>query len=75
MSRTRIFSAIALAVALAACGEAGRDPIGPDGPRLDSGPIAGGNRSGSDSTATVTSSTAPSDSSDTEFSGPIAGGN
>lgn len=74
MSRTRIISAIALVVALAACGEAGSNPIAPDGPSFNSGPIAGGNRTGSDSTTTTTSSTT-TDSDTTGYSGPIAGGN
>ena len=73
MSRTRIISAIALVVAFAACGEAGSNPVGPDGPSFDSGPIAGGNRTDSTTTTTTTSTTTESDS--TGYSGPIAGGN
>lgn len=76
MSRTRIISAIALVISVAACGDAGGNPVAPDGPSFSSGPIAGGNRTGSDSTTTTTSSTTTeSDSTDTGYSGPIAGGN
>ena len=73
MSRTRIISAIALVISVAACGDAGGNPVAPDGPSFSSGPIAGGNRTGSDSTTTMTSSTTETDS--TGYSGPIAGGN
>lgn len=73
MSRTRIISAIALVISFAACGDAGSNPVAPDGPSFDSGPIAGGNRTGSDSTTTTTSTTTETDT--TSYSGPIAGGN
>lgn len=75
MSRTRIISAIALVVAVAACGEAGSNPIAPDGPSFDSGPIAGGNRTGSDSTTTATPTSTTTAPDSTGYSGPIAGGN
>lgn len=43
MSRTsRLIPALLLACALAACGEAGTTPVGPDGPSLDSGVGSGG---------------------------------
>jgi hypothetical protein len=74
MSRTRIISAIALAISVAACGDAGGNPVAPVGPSFDSGPIAGGNRTGADSTTTTTSSTTTEPDS-TGYSGPIAGGN
>ena len=70
MSRKRLFSGIALAVVLAACGEAGGDPLGPgDGPLYDGGPVVGGNRS--DSTCTPGTEGCSSTSS----SGPVVGGN
>lgn len=66
MSRKRLFSGIALAVVLAACGDSGGDPLGPTGgPRHDAGPVAGGNRSDT----TVIPTTAPTSA------GPVAGGN
>lgn len=77
MSRTRVSFGIALVVALAACGETARDPLGPSGgPSLDGGLLVGGNR-GQDSTGTGTSSTAPTepDSSSVENGGLIVGGN
>jgi hypothetical protein len=75
MSRTRIISAIALVISVAACGDAGGNPVAPDGPSFNSGPIAGGNRTGSDSTTTTTSSTTTTEPDSTGYSGPIAGGN
>lgn len=66
MSRKRLFSGIALAVVLAACGDSGGDPLGPgDGPSFDGGPVVGGNRSDS-TTAPTTSPTS---------AGPVVGGN
>jgi hypothetical protein len=74
MSRTRVSFGIALVVALAACGETGRDPLGPSGgPSLDGGLLVGGNR-GQDSTGTNSSTTQP-DSSSLENGGLIVGGN
>lgn len=72
MSRKRLFSGIALAVVLAACGESGRDPLAPDfGPSLDGGgPVVGGNRT--DSTTTTT--TVESDTT-SRGGGPVVGGN
>lgn len=60
MSRTsRLIPALVFACVLAACGEAGNTPVGPDGPSLDSGVGAmGGNREGEEPPVT-TSSTAP----------------
>jgi hypothetical protein len=48
MSRTsRLIPALVFACVLAACGEAGNSPVGPDGPSLDSGVGSpGGNRDG-----------------------------
>ncbi len=48
MSRTsRLIPAILLACVLAACGETGSTPVGPDGPSFDSGVGSGGaNREG-----------------------------
>ncbi len=64
MSRKRLFSGIALAVVLAACGDSGGDPLGPTGgPSLDAGPVAGGNRTDTIPTPAPTSA------------GPVAGGN
>ena len=77
MSRSRIISGIALAVALAACGEAGRDPVGPsDGPSMNGGLVVGGNRSDSTSTGTGTgtNNTEP-DSSSYDNGGLVVGGN
>jgi hypothetical protein len=66
MSRKRLFSGIALAVVLAACGDSGGDPLGPgDGPSFDGGPVVGGNKSDSTSTGTTTPTNA----------GPVVGGN
>lgn len=76
MSRTRIISAIALAISVAACGDAGGNPVAPDSPSFNSGPILGGNRTGSDSTTTTSSSTTTEpDTTGTGYSGPILGGN
>jgi hypothetical protein len=67
MSRKRLFSGIALAVVLAACGDSGGDPLGPgDGPSFDGGPVVGGNKSDSTSTGTGTGTTS---------AGPVVGGN
>lgn len=76
MSRSRFISGIALAVALAACGEAGRDPTGPDGPSMNGGLVVGGNR-GQDSTSTGTpsSTTSEPDSTSLENGGLVVGGN
>ena len=64
MSRTsRLIPALVLACVLAACGEAGNTPVGPDGPSLDSGVGSmGGNREGEEPPATTTTSSAASDS-------------
>jgi hypothetical protein len=74
MSRTRIISAIALVISVAACGDVGGNPVAPDGPSFNSGPMTGGNRTGSDTTTTTTSSTTTQPDS-TGYSGPIVGGN
>ncbi len=56
MSRTsRLIPALVLACVLAACGEAGNTPVGPDGPSLDSGVGSmGGNRDGEQQPPPVT---------------------
>lgn len=60
MSRTsRLIPALVLACVLAACGEAGNTPVGPEGPSLDSGVGSmGGNRDGEEQPVTTTSSAA-----------------
>lgn len=74
MSRTRLFSGIALAVVLAACGETGRDPVGPTGgPSLDGGLLVGGNRS--DSTSTGGSGGSTSTTTSEDDGGLLVGGN
>lgn len=74
MSRKRLFSGIALAVVLAACGDSGGDPLGPiGGPSFDGGPLVGGNRS--DSTATGTGTGGGGSTGTSESGGPIVGGN
>jgi hypothetical protein len=76
MSRTRIISAIALVIFAAACGDASTNPVAPDGPSFDSGPMTGGNRTDPDTTTTATSSTTTVTEPDsTGYSGPIVGGN
>jgi hypothetical protein len=72
MSRKRLFSGIALAVVLAACGETGRDPLGPDGPSYDGGLLVGGNKS--DSTCTPGTPGCGTTTSG-ESGGPMLGGN
>jgi hypothetical protein len=74
MSRKRLFSGIALAVVLAACGDSGgRDPLGPTGgPSFDGGPLVGGNRSDSTSTGTGTGTNSGTTEDD---GGPLVGGN
>lgn len=59
MSRTsRLIPALVFACVLAACGEAGNSPVGPDGPSLDSGVgSAGGNREGEPPPVTTESDT------------------
>lgn len=75
MSRKRLFSGIALAAVLAACGEAGRDPIGPsDGPSLDGGLLVGGNKSDSTSTGSGSGSGSGSNTS-ADDGGLLVGGN
>ena len=74
MSRKRLFSGIALAVVLAACGDSGGDPLGPTGgPSFDGGPLVGGNRS--DSTSTGTGTGGGGSTGTSESGGPIVGGN
>ncbi|HEX5869244.1 MAG TPA: hypothetical protein VFY65_02445 [Longimicrobium sp.] len=74
MSRKRLFSGIALAVVLAACGDSGGDPLGPiGGPSFDGGPLVGGNRS--DSTATGTGTGGGGSTGTSESGGPIVDGN
>jgi hypothetical protein len=67
MSRKRLFSGIALAFVLAACGDSGGDPLGPSsgGASFDAGPVAGGNRTDTTTIGTPAPTSA----------GPVAGGN
>lgn len=71
MSRTRFFAGFAFAVTLAACGEAGGDPVGPTpgGPSMDGGFVVGGNHT---DTTVVTSSSAETAE---ETGGFVVGGN
>lgn len=52
MSRLpRLIAAVAVTILLAACGQAGDNPVGPAGPSLDGGiTIGGGNNTQPDST-------------------------
>lgn len=81
MSRfSRLIPVVAVTVLLAACGQAGENPMAPAGPSLDGGiPIAGGNHTDPDSTTVTTSSTDPTQAppSDSTSRGgiPISGGN
>lgn len=63
MSRLpRLITAVAVTILLAACGQAGENPVGPAGPSLDGGLLTGGgNRTEADSTS-ITSADAPADS-------------
>lgn len=62
MSRTsRLIPAILLACVLAACGEAGNTPVGPEGPSLDSGVGSGGANKEGDDEPLVTTATTQSD--------------
>jgi hypothetical protein len=66
MSRKRLFSGIALAVVLAACGDSGGDPLGPSGgPSMDTGLVVGGNKSDTTSTGSPA----------TQDAGLVVGGN
>jgi hypothetical protein len=76
MSRlSRLIPALFVAIALAACSDAGNSPLGPDGPRYDGGVgSAGGNRT--DSTTVGTTSTEPPPADTTSRTGVgSAGGN
>lgn len=75
MSRTsRLIPAILLACALAACGEAGSTPVGPEGPSFDSGVGSGGaNREGEEEQP-ITTATASSDTSTVGRTGVGSGG-
>lgn len=75
MSRmSRLIPALFVAVALAACTDAGT-PLGPDGPSYDSGVgSAGGNRSDSTTVTTTSTSTTETDSAGRTGVG-SAGGN
>lgn len=78
MRWTRLIPAFSLLIVVAACGETGGDPVGPGDARMNGGLVVGGNRTGSDSTATTTSQTAPSDStggSEADNGGLVVGGN
>lgn len=75
MSRfPRLIAAVAVTILLAACGQAGDNPVGPAGPSLDSGTLTGGgNYSDSTSTATTDGS---GDTSTADAGGtPTGGGN
>ena len=58
MSRfPRLIAAVAVTILLAACGQAGENPVGPAGPSLDGGiTIGGGNNTEPDTTTTNTGS-------------------
>lgn len=81
MSRfSRLIPVVAVTILLAACGQAGENPIGPAGPSLDGGlPLTGGNKT--DTTTVTTTSTDPgtgeSPPSDSTSRGgiPLTGGN
>jgi hypothetical protein len=77
MSRTsRLIPAFLLACALAACGEAGNTPVGPDGPSLDSGVgSAGGNKDGGTPPPPEPTATAQGDSTVVVGGVGSAGGN
>ena len=73
MSRTsRLIPALLLACALAACGEAGTTPVGPDGPSLDSGVGSGG--ANKEEPPVAPASTEPVQSDTTTRSGVGSGG-
>jgi hypothetical protein len=60
MSRlSRLIPALFVAIALAACSDAGNSPLGPDGPSYDESGVGamGGNRT--DTTTVTTTSTTP----------------
>lgn len=63
MSRTsRLIPALVLACVLAACGEAGNTPVGPDSPSFDTGVGSpGGNREGEEEPLITTTAAAESD--------------
>jgi hypothetical protein len=74
MSRTsRLIPALLLALALAACGEAGTTPVGPDGPSLDSG-VGSGGANKEDEPPVTTASTEPVQTDTTGRSGVGSGG-
>lgn len=73
MSRfPRLIAAFAVVVLLAACGQAGDNPVGPAGPSLDGGVlIGGGNHSDTTTTTPPTNGGTTTEASGT----PISGGN
>lgn len=74
MSRRRLFSGIALAAMVAACGDLARDPLGPGGdPSLDGGLVVGGNRS--DSTSVGEGDGGAGTTSTADDGGLVVGGN
>jgi hypothetical protein len=74
MSRTsRLIPAILLACVLAACGEAGSTPVGPEGPSLDSG-VGSGGANRDEEPPPVTTATAESDTTMTGRTGVGSGG-
>jgi hypothetical protein len=76
MSRTsRLIPALLLACALAACGDAGTTPVGPDGPSLESGVGSGGaNKEEEPPPPVAPASTEPVQSDTTTRSGVGSGG-
>lgn len=60
MSRLpRLIIAVAVTLLLAACGQAGDNPVGPAGPSMDGGVYIGGGNNTDPDTTTVTSQSAP----------------
>lgn len=79
MSRLpRLIPTFAVLISLAACGQAGENPVAPAGPSLDGGLlVTGGNRTESDSSSTSTASANGDVESDTTNRGGllVTGGN
>lgn len=74
MSRTsRLIPAILLACVLAACGETGSTPVGPDGPSFSGVGSGGANREGEEEPP-ITTTSAASDTSSVGRTGVGSGG-